>query len=85
MLVRYADSDWAGNAVDQKSASGYCFSMGSTMISWSLRKHGLIAQSTAEAEYIAASDACKEAVCLRKLLSDLFGGNLESTIIHYDN
>ena len=55
------------------------------MISWSSRKHGSIAQSTAEAEYIAASDACRETIWLRKLLSDLFGGKLESTIIHCDN
>ena len=31
-LYGYVDSDWAGSAVDRKSASGYCFSMGSTMI-----------------------------------------------------
>ena len=55
------------------------------MISWSSRKQGSIAQSIAEAEYIAASDACKEVVWLRKLLSDLFEGKLGSTIIHCDN
>ena len=33
LLAGYADSDWAGNAVDRKSTSGYCFSMGSAMIS----------------------------------------------------
>ena len=55
------------------------------MISWSNRKQGSIAQSTAEAEYIVASDACKEAVWLRKLLSDVFNGKLDSTIIHCDN
>ena len=55
------------------------------MISWSSRKQGSITQSTVEAEYIVASDACKEAVWLRKLLSDLFGGKLDSMIIHCDN
>ena len=55
------------------------------MISQSNRKQGSIAQSRVEAEYIATSDACKEAVWLRKLLSDLFGGKLDSTIIHCDN
>jgi hypothetical protein len=85
MLLGYADSDWDGSAVDRKSTSGYCFSLGSAMISWSSRKQGSIAQSTAEAEYIAASDACREAVWLRKLLSDLFGGKLEPTVIHCDN
>ena len=62
LLAGYADLDWAGNAVDRKSTLGYCFSMGSAMISWSSRKQGSIAQSTAEAEYIAASDAYTEAV-----------------------
>ena len=33
LLSEYSDSDWAGSAVDRKSTSGYCFSMGSTMIS----------------------------------------------------
>ena len=55
------------------------------MISWSSRKQGSIAQSTTEAEYIAASDAYKKAVWLRKLLSDLFEGKLDSTIIDCDN
>ena len=85
LLSGYSDSDWVGNAVDRKSTSGYCFSMGSAMISWSNRKQGSIAQSIAEAKYIAASDACKEAIWPRKLLSDMFGGKLDSTIIHCDN
>ena len=55
------------------------------MISWSIKKQGSIAQSTAEVEYIAASNACKEAVWLKKLLSDLFEGKLDSTIIHCNN
>jgi hypothetical protein len=55
------------------------------MISWSSRKQGSIAQSTAEVEYIVASNANREAVWLRKLISGLFGENLETTIIHCDN
>ena len=55
------------------------------MISWSNRKQDSIAQTIAEVEYIAASDACKEAIWLRKLESDLFEGKLDSTIVHCDN
>jgi hypothetical protein len=55
------------------------------MISWSSRKHGSIAQSTIEAEYIVASDASKDAVWLKKLVSGLFGGKLETTVVHCDN
>jgi hypothetical protein len=41
-LHGYVDVDLAGSPVDQKSTSGYCFSLGSTMISWSIRKQGSI-------------------------------------------
>jgi hypothetical protein len=85
MDIHITDSDWMGSAVDRKSTSGYCFSLGSAMISWSSRKHGSIAQSTAEAEYIVVSVASREAVWLRKLLSDLFSSELEPTVIHCDN
>jgi hypothetical protein len=85
MLHGYTDSDWMGNTVDRKSTSRYCFSLGSTMISWSSRKQGSIAQSNAKAKYIVASVASREAIWLRKLLSDLFSAKLEPTVIHCDN
>ena len=37
-LEGYVDSDWAGSAIDKKSTSGCCFSMGSGVISWFSRK-----------------------------------------------
>jgi hypothetical protein len=55
------------------------------MISWSSRKHGSIAESTTEVEYIAASDARKEVVWLRKLVSGLFDDKLKATVVHCDN
>jgi hypothetical protein len=44
-----------------------------------------VALSTAEAEYIALSVAVREVVWLRKLLTDLFDHEMDSTIIHCDN
>jgi hypothetical protein len=44
-----------------------------------------VALSTAESEYIALCVAIREAVWLRKLLPDLFGHEMDSTIIHCDN
>jgi hypothetical protein len=85
MLHGYTDSNWMGNTVDWKSTYGYCFSLGSAMISWSNKKQGSIAQSIAEAEYIAASVASREALWLRKLLSYLFSVELEPTVIHCVN
>jgi hypothetical protein len=85
MLHGFTDSAWMDSVVDRKSTSGYCFSLDSAMTFWSSRKQGFVAQSTAEAEYIAASTTCREAVWLRKLLSDSFRTELEPTVIHCDN
>jgi hypothetical protein len=55
------------------------------MVSWCRRKQTSVTLSTTEVEYIALSVAVREAVWLRKLLADLFGHVLDSTIIHCDN
>jgi hypothetical protein len=38
ILYGYSDAYWAGSAVDQKSTSGCCFTLGSSMVSWCSRK-----------------------------------------------
>ena len=65
-LHGYTDADWAGSVVDRKSTSGCCFTLGSASIFWMSRKQKSVALSTAEVEYIAASMACCEIVCLIK-------------------
>jgi hypothetical protein len=62
LLHGYIDLVWMGSTVDQKSTFGYCFSLGSVMISWFSRKQDSLAKSTAKAEYIAGSIASREAV-----------------------
>jgi hypothetical protein len=84
-LQGYSDSDWAGSDTDQKSTSRCCFSLGSVVISWFSRKQTSVALSSAEAEYIAANLANCESIWLCKLLTGLFGQELEPTVIHYDN
>ena len=80
-LEGYVYSDWVGSSIDRKSTSGCFFSMGSGVISWFNRKQSCVAQSAAEAEYVAACLDSYEAVWLRKLLSDLFDLLLDATCI----
>jgi hypothetical protein len=47
-LMGYTDADWAGNAVDRKSTSGCCFSLGSGVVSWFSRKQKSVALSSAK-------------------------------------
>jgi len=84
-LVGFTDSDWAGCVRDRKSTSGCCFSLGSAAVSWFSRKQRSVALSSAEAEYMAASQATCEALWLRKLLVDLFDQELRPTVIYCDN
>ncbi|XP_047309920.1 secreted RxLR effector protein 161-like [Impatiens glandulifera] len=70
-LVGYTDSDWAGSIDDRKSTSSYIFCLGSNVISWSSRKQKSVALSSAEAEYIACTDAACEAVWLQRILKDM--------------
>ncbi|GER47805.1 gag-pol polyprotein [Striga asiatica] len=67
----YSDSDFQSDKDESKSTSGYVFTLGSGAISWRSAKQKCVADSTMEAEYIAASEAAKEAVWLRNFLVDL--------------
>ena len=70
-LIGYTDSDWAGSIDDMKSTSGYCFNLGSGVFSWGSKKQGSVAQSTAEAEYVAAANAVNQAIWLTRILEDM--------------
>jgi hypothetical protein len=54
-------------------------------VSWLSRKQKSIALSSAEAEYMAASQASCEAIWLCKLLTVLFGQELGPMMIYCDN
>nr|GEW08586.1 hypothetical protein [Tanacetum cinerariifolium] len=54
-LVAYTDSDYAGASLDRKSATGGCQFLGCRLISWQCKKQNVVANSTTEAEYVAAS------------------------------
>ena len=84
-LEDYVDSDWEGSAIDRKSTSGCCFSMGSGVISWFRRKPSCMALTIAEVEYVAACSTRCEVVWLSKLLFDLFDLQLDATCIYCDN
>ncbi|GJW31168.1 retrovirus-related pol polyprotein from transposon TNT 1-94 [Tanacetum coccineum] len=57
-LVAYTDSDYAGASLDRKSTTGGCQFLGSRLISWQCKKQTVVANSTTEAEYVAASSCC---------------------------
>ncbi|CDF40943.1 unnamed protein product [Chondrus crispus] len=62
------------------TTSGYVFKLCDGPISWASWKQTVVAKSTCEAEYIALSEACKEAAWLRRFHADVLGANSDPTI-----
>nr|GEZ64184.1 hypothetical protein [Tanacetum cinerariifolium] len=54
-LVAYSDSDYAGASLDRKSTTGGCQFLGCILISWQCKKQTVVATSSTEAEYVAAT------------------------------
>uniref|UniRef100_A0A2N9G9D7 Integrase catalytic domain-containing protein n=1 Tax=Fagus sylvatica TaxID=28930 RepID=A0A2N9G9D7_FAGSY len=84
-LRTYADADWARDPTDRRSTTGYCFLLGSSLISWHSKKQSVVARSITEAECGALADATSELLWLRWLLTDMDAPQTTSTPIHCDN
>ncbi|GJV71884.1 putative reverse transcriptase domain-containing protein [Tanacetum coccineum] len=57
-LEAFSDSDYAGVSLDRKSTTGGCQFLGKRLISWQCKKQTIVANSTTEAEYVAAAHCC---------------------------
>jgi hypothetical protein len=66
----YVDAAYANNE-SYRSTPGYCFAVGSCLVSWYSKRQSVVAQSSAEAEYYSASDAANEAVWFKELVTEL--------------
>ncbi|KAI1676236.1 hypothetical protein KJE20_14168 [Pyrenophora tritici-repentis] len=86
-LKGYTDADWGGDIATRRSTSGYLFNLGSGAISWSSKRQKTTALSSCEAEYMGQTQATKEAIWLRQLLTELNQGkdNQAPTAILADN
>lgn len=83
-LIGYCDSDYANDPGHdgQRSVAGYCFSLGSGVVSWSSMKQKTLADSTCAAKYMSASEAGRELVWLHTLLGELgFGSTLPPPLL----
>ena len=81
----FTDSDWAGNALDRRSTTGYCVMVGGNLVSWKSKKQQVVARSSAEAEYRAMAMASCEFVWLKSLLSDLGSPSVTPMTLFCDN
>jgi hypothetical protein len=84
-VMGYSDADWANQVPGRKSTSGYVFMINGGAVSWKSQTQSIVALSTAEAEYVAVSEAAKEALYLRKLMAEFCHAEPETVTIFEDN
>lgn len=80
----YCDASFAGGMNGCKSRTGYVVLINGAPVAWRSSLQPLIAHSTAESEYIALSDAARDAVYIKRLI-EAMGGTLSGPIIMYED
>jgi hypothetical protein len=69
-LVGFPDTDFVGCGIDRKSTFGTYHFLGSSLICWSSQKQSSVAQSTTEAEYVAAANCCSQILWIVHTMRD---------------
>ena len=71
-IVGYVDSDFAGDLDKRKSISGYMFILNMCIVSWKATLQPIVALSSIEDEFVAATEAENEAMWLKGILNELW-------------
>ncbi|KAL0278074.1 UNVERIFIED_CONTAM: Retrovirus-related Pol polyprotein from transposon TNT 1-94, partial [Sesamum radiatum] len=66
-----SDANFQSDDDDAKSQSGFVFKLNGVVVAWKSSKQDTTADSTMEAEYMAASEAAKEAVWMKNYIQEL--------------
>ena len=85
-LTAFSDANWGNNPDTGKSMSSYIMMMSNGPVSFKEGLQGITAQSTLEAELVAAALAMKEAVFCANMMQELgFGEKFKCVPLHIDN
>jgi hypothetical protein len=83
--VGYCDSGLAGDIDMRKSTTGALFFLDKSLVSWQFLKQRVVALSSCEAEYIAATIAATQAIWMAQLLGELLGREPEVAELKVDS
>ena len=83
-LQGYVDADLVSDIDSRKSTTKFVFTLGGTAISWASNLQKIVALSTIEAKYVAATEVRKEMIWLHSFLDEL-GKKKELGILYSDS
>ncbi|KAA8899039.1 hypothetical protein TRICI_006407 [Trichomonascus ciferrii] len=84
-ITGYSDADWASDKNTRKSTTGYVFMLAGGPISWRSSRQPSVTLSSAETEFVALSEAVKEALWLKLVARELGLKLAENFAIYEDN
>jgi len=85
-ITAFVDSSWANDVDTRRSRYGYAVYVGKSLISWRSKLHAAIALSTAEAEYLAATEAGKHIKWIISLVKFMVpSADIEPVSVFEDN
>lgn len=83
--VVYTDSDFSQCPETRRSVTGYSIHLGGGPVCWKSQRQHVVALSTTEAEFMAASDGARQMAWVKSFLFDIHSPLTSPTIIHIDN
>ena len=84
-LIGFSDSYHSVDADDGRSTTRHVFYLDQSPITWGSQKHEIVALSSCEVEFMAATEAAKQAIWLQDLLGEVVGQTSKKVIIYVDN
>nr|GEY83615.1 ribonuclease H-like domain, reverse transcriptase, RNA-dependent DNA polymerase [Tanacetum cinerariifolium] len=84
-IICYSDSSYGINTDQGKGTTGIVFYFGESPITWCTQKQPIVALSSCESEFMAATGAACQALWLKRLLSELTGWEEERITLKVDN
>ena len=80
-LVIYSDADFGGDTDTNRSTSGYVTFYKGVLLSWRSKRQSKISTSTAISEFYALNSAAKEAIYLKRIISEVTGKQCNAIVL----
>jgi len=83
-LIVYSDADFAGCQTTSRSTTGYVIFYNGP-IAWCSKRQSIVTLSSTESELVAATEATKHAVALKRLIEEVMDIKLKQITLRIDN
>ena len=83
-IISFVDASYRDCKETRRSSTGDINTIGGSIVSWQAQKTRFVCLSSAEAEYVALTEVCKEQNFLIMLMNEVFESDLPC-VIHEDN